>query len=361
MRCSQCGMPLSPSRTSCPRCGAAVGNVGPRPSGKIRLTRDPAPSPSNSFVPDNNNTNQGAPSPTWGVVAPVAFPQEPPVDATHAPAQAGQFSPAPRPPAYPPQTNTPLSPTFGAQQNNMYVPSTPMPSPQTTPQAPRMSGPMPPPAPSRSTPPQRPPRIKLGFTVAGMCLMAGALIMIFVFIMAQSLPLTQSTASTNPSTQSNNSKPAATHKPAATQTATTQPTATQTQATPTPAATATTPASGNVYVDNTVLASGVDTQTGQPLQPAQTFRVGQSVYVTMTIHQPAYNGAICLSWSVNNHAYPYASSAAPNGATYLAQTSAYFFYKPGATGPGFVDISWASSTACADKVPVQRLPFTVTA
>ncbi|GHO87277.1 hypothetical protein KSZ_52830 [Dictyobacter formicarum] len=176
--------------------------------------------------------------------------------------------------------------------------------------------------------------------------------MVFVFIMAQSLPLTQTTVSTNVAPEPNT-------KPVATKPATTQPAATQPQTTPT--ATPTTPISGNLYVDNTSITNGVDMRTGQPLQPTQTFRLGQSVYVTMIIHQAAYSGAICLDWSVNNHVYPYSNPATPGGATYLAQTSAYFYYKPGSVGSGSVDISWASSTACTDKVPIQHFLFTVTA
>ncbi|WP_126595183.1 hypothetical protein [Dictyobacter aurantiacus] len=368
MRCSHCGMPLSPSRTSCPRCGATVGNGGIRTSGKVRLTHDPAPSPSNSFTPDSANANQDAPA-GWGVVAPVTFPQKPPVDVPHAPGQAGQFSPTSQP--YPsPQMNGPLPVNTGARQN-MYVPSTPTPARQTTPQAPRMPMPAPPPIQRQSTPPRQ-PRIKLGFTVAGMCLMAGFLIMVFVFIMAQSLPLPQNAASSNAAPQQSMNQPVATQpattpavstpQTSATQPAATQPAATQPQATPTASSTTPTmPVSSNLYVDNASLTNGVNTQNGQPLQPTQTFRLGQLVYVTMVVHQPAYNGAICLSWSVNNQAYPYASPANPGGATYLAQTSAYFYYKPGTTGPGFVDIYWASSTACTDKVLVQHLPFTITA
>ncbi|GCE03983.1 hypothetical protein KDAU_13120 [Dictyobacter aurantiacus] len=258
----------------------------------------------------------------------------------------------------------------GARQN-MYVPSTPTPARQTTPQAPRMPMPAPPPIQRQSTPPRQ-PRIKLGFTVAGMCLMAGFLIMVFVFIMAQSLPLPQNAASSNAAPQQSMNQPVATQpattpavstpQTSATQPAATQPAATQPQATPTASSTTPTmPVSSNLYVDNASLTNGVNTQNGQPLQPTQTFRLGQLVYVTMVVHQPAYNGAICLSWSVNNQAYPYASPANPGGATYLAQTSAYFYYKPGTTGPGFVDIYWASSTACTDKVLVQHLPFTITA
>ncbi|GCE17757.1 hypothetical protein KDK_15570 [Dictyobacter kobayashii] len=183
--------------------------------------------------------------------------------------------------------------------------------------------------------------------------MAGALIMVFVFIMAQSLQL-------DPMAPNKVQLPAI--QPANTPIATQQPTRSHPTITPTALpATATAPVSASQYVDNTNLTSGINTVTGQPLQSTQKFRLGQPVYVTMTIHQVAYNGAICLNWSVNNHTYPYASSASPGAATYVAQTSAYFYYKPGAIGPGFVDIYWASSTACADEVLVTHLPFTVTA
>jgi hypothetical protein len=191
----------------------------------------------------------------------------------------------------------------------------------------------------------RQPKTRLGFTIAGMCFITGIIIMAFVFIMSQSLPTNNVTASV-PTPQ-----PRTTSLP--TPTPILSPTPTSIQVSPTP--------TGNQYINNVNLASSVDVSTGQALQTATEFHENQAIYVTMTIQQIAYTGAVCLEWSVNNQVYPYASSATPGGATYLTQTNAYFYYKPSAIGNGTVSISWASSTACTDKVLIQSLPFSVIA
>lgn len=336
MRCLQCGMPLSPARTNCPRCGAPGGNTGVRHSGKLRLIPDTSPTPPNGYPPV-------VAQPSWGTMAPAVPTLEASQGQGTMPGQPGQFSSQTGPFPYSVQdTQQPVD-----MPNQMYVPSTPN-QPVALP-----FSPLPPPNPYRSTqaPHRRQTKTKLGFTVAGMCFVTGALIMIFVFIMAQSLSADNKATGIANADNSAPVQDVATNTPEAGQ----KPSPTSLQTTPTP------PATGGAYIDNTNLASSVDLHTGQPLVATQTFHRGQAIYVTMTIHQAAYSGAVCINWSINNQMVPYANPAAPEGATYLAQTSAYFYYKPGAAGSGYVDIAWSNTTACTNKVPVQHLLFTIVA
>lgn len=354
MKCSQCGMPLSPRRTSCPRCGASAGNGGAHPSGKIRLTRDSSSVPQHMMPPAHENNAHSQQS-SWGTLAPAATPWEQPRSEQGAfTPQTGQFSPAQSP--FPNQPYAATLPPQNAQQQMYNMPSTPMPAqPLPPPQSPYITG-----SPSlvqarRNPAPQ--PNTRLGYTIAGLCFMAGALIMVFVFIMAQSLSMTPQLTNTdaNPTPAINQNAPQAT---APAKNHSVQATPTTAAATATAAATPTA-ATNQLYIDQANLASAVDTRTGQPLQLSNTFHVGQTVYVTMAIHQAAYSGTICLNWAINQQGYPYNSTASPAGATDQEQISAYFFYKPGAAGMGTVDISWSSSADCSNKVPIKTLSFTV--
>jgi hypothetical protein len=334
MKCAQCGLPLSPSRTNCPRCGASAGKA----SGKIRLTRDTAPPPPYAHSPAGIDTLNRTP-PVWPAMTPPVTPsRETPTEQEAFPPAGGFITPAaaffPTPPS---------NAAYG--QNQVYMPNTPpAPGPYQTP-TPALK----PIYSSGNLPRPRQLRTRLGFTVAAICFTAGIIIMAFVFIMAQSLSPNNLASST-----SAKSKPHAASVP--TQPAVT-PTPTTAQATPTLTPTIT----ANQYINNVNLASSVDVNTGTALQTATEFHANQSIYVTMTIQQAAYNGAVCLDWSVNNQAYPYVNSATPSGATYLTQTNAYFYYKPGIIGNGIVKVSWASSTACTDKVLIQTLNFIVIA
>ncbi|BCL82998.1 hypothetical protein ccbrp13_54630 [Ktedonobacteria bacterium brp13] len=190
------------------------------------------------------------------------------------------------------------------------------------------------------------PRTKLGFTLAAASMSLGAFILIFVYILSQSLtpPAPLTTQSSTASTVSN----------AAAQAATAQ--ATQ-PLTPTAlAATATPVANAQQYIDNVQLATGVNATTGTPIDQSTTFHLGQPVYVTLTVHTLAYNGAVCLTWTVNNQAIPYATTV---GSSILGQTNAYFFFKPEATGNGSVDVAWSATTACANTVQIQQADFKV--
>lgn len=172
---------------------------------------------------------------------------------------------------------------------------------------------------------QRP--VKLGLSLAALCVVAAALILVFVYFMAQGLP--GKTADTT------NTPPALT--PVA-QTATPTPT---TAATPTPNN------PGLQYLDNAQMASAV-----KPLQPATSFTAGQNMYVLFSVHKSGY---ACLSWYINGanfFNFPLQVSAYSKTASSYASTSS--------TGSGYVEIYWASTQTCSDKVMAQRVDYTVT-
>ena len=328
MKCAQCGLPLSPSRAYCPRCGVPAG----KSSGKIRLTRDTAPVSPHVHLPMDVDVVHTTP-PVWPTSRPYTIPsEESTINQEPFPAAAGSF---------PPQPGTTIQ---DQEQHQTYVPNTPIirpfPEPYQTP-TPWLK---PTHFPAEGPAPQ-PPKIRLGFTIAAMCFTAGIMILLFVFIVTQSLSPNNPVSST-----STTLKPHTVSTPKQT-----LPSPITTTSTPMP-----TPAS-NQYINNINLASSVDASTGTALQTTTEFHTGQSIYVTMTIHQQAYNGAVCLEWSVNNQAYPYANSATPGGATYLPQTNAYFYYRPGIIGNGTVEVSWSSSISCVNKVFIQTLNFTVVA
>ena len=288
MRCTECSMPLSPQRTFCPRCGAPARKES---AGKVRPPRlvPPLRSPSPPFPPESS---------------PAAYQQgsgEQP--AFNAP--FGQVMPA-----------QPISMQHATHQE-ANIPDHTMPA-----------------------------RIKLGFTVAGICFAAGTLLLILVAVLAQSLPSSPTTAQMKQPAKMSADPHLLTSTPAMVTS-----TPVSIQHTPTPTTTLTT-----IYIDNVHLASTVNTATGTPLTETGIFHVGQPVYITVTLHQPAYNGAVCLNWSINNSIVPYNTLIGNSG---LAQTNAYFYFKPGSAGQGQVNVYWASSTACMDKVLVQHAVFTV--
>jgi hypothetical protein len=387
MRCTHCGMPLSPTLTQnqCPRCGAPNVHTG----GKVRLTRAASQAPHAIFpplevppviqdaqswsTPSSSSSTPPTPSPlsTYSEEQ-LFFPGQknddyiPPVHSEPLQGPVQQLQP------YSSDSTASATPeqfaTIDAlpQNNPTFIPTTPAPeadnsvpwdqqvyyvhrTPTSTPvaKAPQTS----------STSMTRTnsdgnaseieaPRTKLGFTLAAACMSLGAFILIFVYILSQSLmpPAPLTTQSSTVSAVPN----------AAAQAATAQ--ATQ-PLTPTAlVATATSVASAQQYIDNVQLASGVNTTTGTPLDQRTSFRLGQPVYVTLTVHTLAYNGAVCLTWTVNNQAIPYATTV---GSSTLGQTNAYFFFKPEATGNGSVDVAWSATTACANTVQIQQADFQV--
>jgi hypothetical protein len=357
MRCSNCGFPLSPARTVCPRCGTAYG-----------ATTQPEPMPSspvnNSNEYQNNiqyssNILSGTPgmegaAPQWG--APIATPVWNPLDGQQAyipgageplldieqipfpdSDYARQTSPSTDGPEPAWQPGPVWQPEPTATPGRLIAPSSgSMPTPLQRPFVLRGVS---------SQPVQAIPRnrhsTRLGLTVASACIATGALLLIFVSIMARSLPLQNGAISENSGSQ----------QTPVTRTQTPYPTNT-----PAIAATPTEMLPGQSYIDNGRMASSVIEDTGQVVQYATEFPVNQKVYVTFTVHAGMKPGAVCLSWYVNN-AYDnhYEFAVNPN-ASYDA-FSYVWFHK---TGPAYVEIAWADTIDCTNKQLAQRVDFTVT-
>ena len=308
MRCTQCGLPLSPSRSYCPRCGTSKEKA----SGKIRQIRAASQQPDHTVSPQEQ---------PWGAPPPFA-----------APPAAEQQWRVPSTPisAMPPSAPLPQQAPLVMQPNQLRENRT------FTPLAAfRIPG-----------SPSQPPRVRLGFTIAGTCMATGALLLILVYFMAQNLTIAPTSADTNTSATPVQNPPLSTptsvvHKAELTHKTIVAPTSTPTN---------------QQYIDNVHLATSVDTTTGKPVSLSNIFYVQQPIYVTLTLHPSAYNGAICLKWTVNNQSIPYNTAI---GNSTLLQMNAYFFFKPGTAGQGTVDVAWAATTSCTNAVAIHHLDFTV--
>ena len=180
-----------------------------------------------------------------------------------------------------------------------------------------------------------------GFMFAGLCVITGGLILVFVYFAAMGLP---STGTTNASMGT----------PAATRNAFPSPTAVPPSPTVVPSPTVDT-YPGQQYIDNAQMASVVNTCTAQPLQTTTIFKINRRIYVTFSIHPDGKNGAVCLFWYLNNRniaQYPFEVT--------VGAKAAYSYATYGAPGTANVDIYWASTTACSDKILAQHVNFTVT-
>ncbi|MBO0777627.1 MAG: hypothetical protein J2P37_02255 [Ktedonobacteraceae bacterium] len=198
------------------------------------------------------------------------------------------------------------------------------------------------------TPPGRPhnqqdPR--RGLTVAGLCLGAGFLVLLLVFFMAQGLhignngPQTSNVQGGN-NTQGSTSSQTATPTDDPTATVEVSPTATQTQY------------PGQQYIFNAKTSRSVN--GGQPVDPTTTFKAGQRIYVTFSIHSEK-PGAYCLLWFLNSQRV----SHYENPVKGAGSTSGYSWAVIQGSGPAYVEVYWASSVACTDKVLAQHVDFTI--
>lgn len=282
MRCTRCGWPLSPVRTAtnCPRCGTPLAS-------DQKATSTPA-------------QQQQAFMGNAGVVqASTSFPKDPW-------GQAPQHSAYNEPPAETPQQ---------LSQPGFFSAGTP--------------------SPLQARSPRNSRNMKLGFTVAGLCVVIGGLILIFVYFIAIGLP----------GGSSNNTTNSTSHR----STLTTAPTVAFS-----PAATATV-YPGQQYIDNAQMASAIDTTTKQPAQLTTAFKTNQKMYVIFQLHPPGHGGAVCLLWYLNGKQVTQFSFAA---SAYSKLSYAYSIY--GEAGAGYVEIYWASTTKCTDQVLAQHVDFTVT-
>jgi len=236
MKCTACGLPLSPSRTdgSCPRCGTPV-------SAGIKSSGGPA-----SFEPTAWNGNAGAPvsigapppqqGGQWGQARPSAAFQPPPPMAQAS--QSGQ--------------------AWTAGPNGMQEPGS---------FSPGQPG------------PKRPPRnARVGFIVAGICVFTGGILLVLVYLLAMGQSGNTSTTSSTPTSAT--SSPAVTPSPAGS---------------PSPTSTS---YPGQQYINNGQMSS-VQPSASQPALPATTFKVRQTFYVVFNINSGGHAGAVCMMWYLN--------------------------------------------------------------
>lgn len=182
----------------------------------------------------------------------------------------------------------------------------------------------------------------IGFVVAGVCVMSAALILMFVYFMAMGL------SSNTPAGVVGTS-----YAPTVTSSLSPTPAASLTS-TPTASATkADLP--GEQFISEAETATAVDTTTSKALDPVTTFSVNQKVYITFHLHPAGQAGAVCLLWYLNGkETAQFEFSVSP------ADEAAYSYAIFRQAGAGYVDIFWASTTACTDKLLAQHVVFDVT-
>jgi len=340
MRCTHCDLPLSPTSTAsvCPRCHMPI----------VPGTNTAAKS-KRAFI---------AQPPSWGNgVAPAGWQEHSgPVVGTpppNSPFPASQQTPYPQPgqmwlpTSTPPSTPAPVPSVSGSHfsTGGIHEEARPLPEAQdmawksrplpTMPQIPMHQ--------SRITHNEHITGSNLGFIIAGLCVVTGGLLLILVYFMAAGL----SSSTVHPQSNSvGNSVTTATrhHTPTAVPTRTEKPSPT----------TASGAFPAQEYISNPQMASAVNTDTAQVIQAATTFKVGQKVYVTFSIHPNGRSGAICLQWYANAQAFSHFEFAISPGST-IAYSYTYY----ADAGPAYVEIYWASSVSCSDELLAQRINFTV--
>lgn len=179
--------------------------------------------------------------------------------------------------------------------------------------------------------------MRIGFTASSICLIAGALILTFVSFMAQ--PLLSSNIG---SSQAIHTDARISHS------ATVVPLAT---ITPTPHENF----PGAQYITNARMANEINESTGQATQYATNFTVNHRIYVTFALNTGIQGGAVCLIWYMNSqyisqYAFPVGRNQLYNSYSYNSMSSA---------GAGYVEIYWASTVACTDKLLAEHVTFTV--
>lgn len=303
MRCMNCGLPLSPERNlaNCPRCGASL----------------------NAF--QGAQQQQQSDQAGWGNMG--GAPQQSSWGQTPPP---GPFSPFTQQNQGGP--TTPMNSGFNSEVGSGL---------QQSPLSPRR--PYTPPPSGKSNP-------RLLFMAAGLCVLLAAMLLGLIYILGSSGSGNPSqTANTNSNTPaSNTGTTPASASPTAVDTTT--PTA---DASPTASGTA---YPGQQYIDGAQMAEGVNKKTLQPTNPTTTFKVGAAMYVVFKLHPPSQGGAVCAYWYLNgNQVTPFAF------AVKSTSHASYTYATYGSAGPAYVELYWASSTSCTDKVLAQHVDFTVTA
>ncbi len=112
----------------------------------------------------------------------------------------------------------------------------------------------------------------------------------------------------------------------------------------------------NPFITEAETASGVDSAASKAIHPTTMFRVNERVYMVLHLHPASQGGAVCLLWYLNGKEtgqFEFAISA--------GETIAYSYTIYEQVGAGYVDVYWASTTSCGDKLLAQHVVFTVTA
>ncbi len=304
MRCSRCDMPLSPTKTSCPRCGTAVGAVSGGFKGQGELPFAVAQVP---FGQRQQNSSGFVG--TAVEVAPIQYNWGPRQD---TPLVAVSGSPM-----------TPLTPEL-ASSNVQEVLATPTQFPL-------------PDVGNHST--------VIGFSLAGLCIGVACLLLLFVYVIAQTLPLTSngSPARLGGSSLVTQNTPTIAPSPKATS--------------PIASPTATYP--GQQYIVNAQTSTTINFATAQPTFPTSTFKAGQTIYITFNVRPNGQTRAVCLLWYINATqfaSYPFSISS-------TSATVAYSYANTSNVGPGYVEIYLENAPSCIDpnKILGGHVDFTVTA
>ncbi len=311
MRCSRCDMPLSPAKTSCPRCGTAVASGSFKEQGERPF----------AFVQASAYQGQQNNSSVIGTAVDVA-----PAQYNWVP-QAKSVLETPFATVLP-SPQTPLTSRLEDAQAATHIQDA---------QAFSTLSPLPK-ADNRSA--------GMGFGLAGLCTVLACLLLLFVYVIAQTLPPPDGSSSTR---LANKSSLVAQNTPMID--------LSSTATTPAVSPTATYP--GQQYIANAQTATAINVVTAQPTLPTSTFTVGQKIYITFDVHPNGHTGAICLLWFINATqfaSYPFALNTTNT-------TSAYSYAATRNAGPGYVEIYWENAPSCIDpnKVLSDHIDFTVTA
>jgi hypothetical protein len=338
MNCAICGFPLTSSHTVCPRCGARAVSAG-----GYAIPDTSPPQAFTPFQPSFANPGQDARAggsyvdsamsqANWNTLSPSWQAAMTPMPSQEAPTGSGMGNSTPQHNHYGP---TGAYGQGGEQgQHPLYL----TPSGSVEPSLGTYNA-LPQTPPVTTSGMRRPRSSRFGFTIAGLCLICGALILVFVYFLAPGLD----TAS-NQSSTTNNPISVPTVSPS-----------------PTVAASPTPTFPGQQYISDAQMASQVDTTTAQPIMLATTFKAGQRIYVTFNVHAPNDGpGGVCLLWYLNDKLIP---TSAYNFSV-NSSTSAYSYFTIDSAGNGSVEIYWLASpqSTCADptKLLGTRLQFTIT-
>ena len=315
MKCSSCGLPLSPSRANanCPRCGASP---DARSNGSKSTGNANPPNPG-SYELSSWEGNGGGGVPLGAVMSP-------PNGQWGQGSSEGQWAPSSYNPSLA-QANAPQA----VQPEQMWLPG-PAAAPTISPKPITLQRPT---SPRFPQPPGNNRNMRIGFLVAGLCIVAGGLLLVFVYFMAIGTGNNTGNAGNATSTVPS---PTGVSSP----TTTSSPTATVYP--------------GSQFIDNAQASSTAPTGS-QPGQPVTTFKVNQKFYVSFNLHTGGQKGAVCLLWYLNGK-QAFTSSFAIGANTKFS--FAYAIY--GSPGPAYVELYWASTNTCADKMLAQHVNFTIT-